>query len=61
MTDTKAFCTKCIRKVALAHISPMDAACHSQDHGMLIGEDGRCSHCGKSGLVVHYMTPELTE
>jgi len=54
MTDTKAFCTKCIGKVAPAHSSP-------KDNGMLIGEDGRCYYCGKSGLVVHYMIPELTE
>jgi len=61
MTDTKAFCTKCICKVALAHSSPLDAACHSKDNRMLIGEDGFCYHCGKSGLVVHYMIPGLTE
>ena len=67
MTDTTAFCTACIfDKVALADSSPqaklfMDAACHRKDYDMLIGEDGRCYYCGKSGLVLHYMIPELTD
>jgi len=54
MTNTKAYCTECICKVALAHSSP-------KDNGMLIGEDGLCFHCGKSGLVVYYMILESTE
>jgi len=66
MPYTNAFCTECICKVALADSSPqakifMDTAWNSKDKEMLIGEDGRCFHCGKSGLVVHYIIPESTD
>jgi len=34
----------------------VDARCHSKKNEMLTGEDGRCFHCGKYGLVVYYMS-----
>ena len=65
MTYTEAFCTECICKVALADSSPqakifVDAGRHSKTSVMLIGEDGRCFNCGRSGLVVYYLLPDLT-
>ena len=65
MIYTEAFCTECICNVALGDTSPqaksfVEVGRHSQKNEMLIGEDGRCFHCGKSGLVVYYMTLELT-
>ena len=65
MIYTEAFCTACICNVALGDTSPqakrfVDASRHSKMNKILIGEDGRCFHCGKSGLVVHCMTPEPT-
>jgi hypothetical protein len=66
MTDTKAFCTTCICNVGLDDSSPeakisVAARRHSEKNEMLIGEDGHCFYCGKSGLVVYYMIPESTE
>ena len=66
MMYTEAFCTECISNVALGDTSPpakmfIDFARHSKDNEMLIGEDGLCFHCGKSGLVVHYRIPESTQ
>jgi len=60
MPTTEAFCTECICKVALGDHSPqakifVDARSHFKNNEMLIGEDGRCFNCGKSGLVVYYM------
>jgi len=66
MMYTEAFCTECICTVALGDTSPqakrfVDVGRHSQKNEMLIGEEGRCFHCGKSGLVVYYMVGEFTE
>jgi hypothetical protein len=60
MTSTEAFCTECICKVALGDSSPeakifVAARRHSNKYEMLIGEDGRCFNCGKSGLVMSYI------
>ena len=66
MTDTEALCIECICKAALGDSSPqanifVDARRHSKNNEMLIGEDGRCFNCGKSGLVVYYMMPGRRE
>ena len=63
MIYTEAFCTACLCNVALGDTSPqakrfVDASCNM--NGMLIGDDGHCFHCGKSGLVVLCMIPEPT-
>ena len=65
MISTEAFCTACICNVALGDTSPeatrfVEASRYSNKKEMLIGDDGICYHCGKSGLVVRCMIPEST-
>jgi len=66
MINRKAFCTACICTVARDNDSPKAKIFNgsrrpSTQNAMLIGEDGRCCQCGKTGLVVYYMIPESTE
>ena len=66
MIDTEGFCTECICNVALSDTSPqakdlLTSSRHSKMNEMLIGENGRCFHCGKSGLVVYYIIDETKQ
>lgn len=66
MIYTEGFCTECICNVALSDTSPqakrfVDVGRHSKMNEMLIGENGRCFHCGKPGLVVYYIIDETKQ
>jgi hypothetical protein len=60
MNDTKPSCSACLSHEAKAKTT-VAAHSPSEKNEMLFGEDGRCFHCGKSGLVLYYMIPESIE